>query len=240
MQEATIEYQKRVKTNKSSDKVSVNRVAKEFQVPRSTLQDRLNRKVSRNKAQEELMHLTITEEQELVHWITTLTQRGYAPRYRTVRELAEIIPNRRVCGVNDDDVHLVNYDEFGKDWVPRFMSRYPQLVHARRKCIEAARIKDVSVERLTKWFEDLKNVVEEYKIEPRNLYNMDESGFAIGDVEASERIINVNIRQRFQAKPGRQEWVTAVECNVLAFVSVQSMENGRRHWKILEDSGRLP
>jgi len=29
-------------------------------------------------------------------------------------------------------------------------------------------------------------------------------------------------------------------CNVLAFVSVQSMENGRRHWKILEDSGRLP
>ena len=69
---------------------------------------------------------------------------------------------------------------------------------------------------------------------------MDESGFAIGDVEASERIINVNIRQRFQAKPGRQEWVTAVECNVLAFVSVQSMENGRRHWKILEDSGRLP
>ena len=53
------------------------------------------------------------------------------------------------------------------------------------------------MEWLTKWFEDLKNVVEEYKIEPRNLYNMDESGFAIGDVEASERIINVNIRQRF-------------------------------------------
>src|SRR5579871_6009489 len=41
---------------------------------------------------------------------------------------------------------------------------------------------------------------------------MDESGFAIGDVEASQRIINTEIRQKFQAKPGRQEWVTAVEC----------------------------
>ena len=41
---------------------------------------------------------------------------------------------------------------------------------------------------------------------------MDESGFAIGDVEASQRIINATIRQQFQAKPGRQEWVTAVEC----------------------------
>ncbi len=41
---------------------------------------------------------------------------------------------------------------------------------------------------------------------------MDESGFAIGDIEASQRIINATIRQRFQAKPGRQEWVTAIEC----------------------------
>ena len=34
---------------------------------------------------------------------------------------------------------------------------------------------------------------------------MDESGFAIGDVEASQHIINAIIRQAFQAKPGRQE-----------------------------------
>ena len=97
----------------------------------------------------------------------------------------EIIRNRRVFSVNDDSIQLVNYEQFGKDWVARFMSRHPQLESARRKCIEAARIKDVSVERLTKWFEDLQSVIEEHNIEPGNLYNMDESGFAIGDVEAS-------------------------------------------------------
>ena len=41
--------------------------------------------------------------------------------------------------------------------------------------------------------------------------HMDKSGFAIGDIEASQRIINATIRQKFQAKPGSQEWVTAVE-----------------------------
>ena len=41
---------------------------------------------------------------------------------------------------------------------------------------------------------------------------MDESGFAIGNVKASQHIINSTIRQKFQAKPGRQEWVTTVEC----------------------------
>jgi hypothetical protein len=45
--------------------------------------------------------------------------------------------------VNNEDIQLVNYDEFGKDWVARFMSRHPQLESARRKCTEAARIKDV-------------------------------------------------------------------------------------------------
>lgn len=41
---------------------------------------------------------------------------------------------------------------------------------------------------------------------------MDESGFAIGEKEAGKVIINAEVRQKFQAKPGRQEWVTVVEC----------------------------
>ena len=100
------------------------------------------------------------------------------------RELAEIIRNQRVVGVNDDDIELVHYDSFRKDWVARFMSRYPQLASARRKLIEAAWIKGVSAEQLTKWFEDLQSIINEYNIEPGNMYNMDESGFAIGDIEA--------------------------------------------------------
>src|SRR5947207_2676966 len=185
LQEAIVEYKKRVQKQKSITKVSINRVTKDFNVLRQTLTDRLNGKLPRNKAHEELMNLTNLEEKELVHWITVLTQHGYAPRYSTVRELAEIIRNRRVFGINDDDVQLVNYEPFGKQWVPRFMSRYPQLQSARIKLIEAARVKDVSVERLTRWFDDLERVITEYEIQPENLYNMDESGFAIGDIEAS-------------------------------------------------------
>jgi Tc5 transposase DNA-binding domain/helix-turn-helix, Psq domain len=209
MQQAIAAYKKK---QKGSEKASVRAIAKEFEVPRSTLQDRLDGKLARNQAHKPLMHLTKVEETELVHWITTISQRGYAPRYHTIRELAEIIRDQRVLGVNDDDVQLVNYDSIGRNWVSRFLSRHPELKSARRKCIEAARIKDVSVERLIKWFEDLRRVVEGHNIESKNIYNMDESGFAIGDVEASQRIINATIRQQFQAKPGRQEWVTAVEC----------------------------
>jgi hypothetical protein len=70
----------------------------------------------------------------------------------------------------------------------------------------------VSPERLGRWFDDLETVISEFDIKPENMYNMDESGFAIGEKEAGRCIINTNIRQQFQAKPGRQEWVTVVEC----------------------------
>ena len=110
-----------------------------------------------------------------------------------------------MIGINNDDIQLVSYEEFSKDWVPRFMSHHSQLQGAWRKLIEVARIKNVSVERLTKWFEDLSKIIEEYNIELCNLYNMDENGFAIGDIEASLCIINAAIQQKFQVKPGCQE-----------------------------------
>ena len=41
---------------------------------------------------------------------------------------------------------------------------------------------------------------------------MDESGFAIGSTPGACIIIDSQIRSQFQARPGRQEWVTVIEC----------------------------
>ena len=64
---------------------------------------------------------------------------------------------------------------------------------------------------------------------------MDESGFAIGEKEAARCIINANIRQQFQAKPGRQEWVTVVECicangSVIPSLVIFKAKNVSKQW----------
>ena len=41
---------------------------------------------------------------------------------------------------------------------------------------------------------------------------MDESGFSIGVIKAGRVVINVQMHVKLQAHPGRQEWVTVVEC----------------------------
>src|SRR5271169_5832223 len=183
-----------------------------FDVRRSTLYDRVKYgKKPRNQAHEDDQNLTHAEEKELVRWITRLTISGYAPGYETLRRLAEIIRERRVK-TDGGEVQVKVYYKISKEWVPRFIQRHPELAGVRLRSIDTARIKAASPERLQSWFNELEKVLAEFNIKPENIYNMDESGFAIGEKEAGRVIINARIRQKFQAKPGRQEWVTVVEC----------------------------
>jgi DDE superfamily endonuclease/Tc5 transposase DNA-binding domain len=191
---------------------NVPSAAHDFHVPSQTLYDRLAGKPPRNQAHETEQLLSHAEEKELVKWITRLTITGYPPRYETLREMAEEIRKRRVKNINEDGLQLVEYDDIGKQWVQRFLCRHPELASVRPRSIDTARIKDTSPERLQRWFDDLEKVVTEYNIKPENMYNMDESGFAIGEKEAGRCVINAQVRQKFQAKPGRQEWVSVVEC----------------------------
>ena len=190
----------------------VDAAAAKFGVSRRTLYTRVTGTLPRSQAHEAEQILSHAEEKELVRWITRLTITGYAPRHLTLREMAEEVRKRRVKQINDPSIQLVTYAPIGLQWIPRFLSRHLELASVMTRRIDAPRIKDASPEGLRKWFEELDRVMEEFGIEWWNVYNMDESGFAIGDVEATKRVINANIRQQFQAKPGRQEWVTSVEC----------------------------
>ena len=122
-----------------------------FSVPRRTLYNRVNGNLKpRNQAHESDQNLTHAEEKELVQWITRLTLTGYAPRYETLRQLAEIIRERRIKKTDDGDCELQIkvYDPIGKDWVPRFIQRHPELASVRPRSIDSIRIKDTSPERL--------------------------------------------------------------------------------------------
>src|SRR5579859_7767266 len=91
------------------------------------------------------------------------------------------------------------------------MKRQKYLTTEKAVKIETVRT-EVTTEHLQEWFEDLKEVVQKYDILRENIYNMDETAFNIGDSEARRVVMDTNIQSRYQAQPGRQEWVTAIEC----------------------------
>ena len=186
---------------------------RDFDIPRQTFYDRVNGKLPRNLAHENTQLLSHAQEKELVRWITELTKTGYSPRHATVLEMAQIIRRKHDPVTLEQTLNSVSVEKIGSQWIQRFIRRHPELKTVRLRKMDLGRVKDTSYVRLAKWFEDFKLVKEKYNILPENIYNMDESGFAIGEVERSVSIINAEIRERLQkANPGRQEWVTSVEC----------------------------
>ena len=148
----------------------------------------------------------------MVSLITRFGASGHPLSHPQLREMAEEIRKRRLRNVNDESIQLVTYDPLGQQWVPRFLARHPQLKSVMGKCIELARVKESSPEVIKEWFNVLKQTMDEENISWENVYNADESGFGVGKKRATRVIVDVSLKEAYQAEPGRQEWVTVMEC----------------------------
>ena len=78
--------------------------------------------------------------------------------------------------------------------------------------IDTPRIKETSKEAVNKWFNDLTELIRENQIATENIYSMDETGFSIGSIQGAYVVVNKDLQTKYQVQPGRQEWVTVLEC----------------------------
>ena len=92
------------------------------------------------------------------------------------------------------------------------MHRHPQLATTISCAIEAAHLKEVTKEAIDKWFDHFSQAITERQILPENMYNMDESGFSIGNIKGAQVVVDTTLLTKYQAHPGRQEWATVIEC----------------------------
>ena len=167
---------------------------------------------SRAEAHENEQLLTRLEEEALVKWTSALTIAGYPARHHILREMAEEIRTQRVASVNTPgEAILVQYSPIGINWTARFLERHPQLVSIVSEQLDLARWKDPTREVLETWFDVFCSKTAPIPL--NNIYNMDETGFGIGTKQCSRVIVDYStLRTRYKAHPGRQEWVSVVEC----------------------------
>jgi hypothetical protein len=137
-----------------------------------------------------------------------------------VKEMAEIIRAKQ----EGFESEVPTISPLGKNWVGTFVRRHPELKTVVGKTIDKARIKGTTVAALQRWFDAFQGVVvNDEDVRYENVYNMDESGFSIGTINARRVIVNTQIGQRYQANPGRQEWVSVVECISMDGSSISPM-----------------
>ena len=108
----------------------------------------------------------------LVQWIRDLDSQGHAPTPAQVREMVQAI--RASSGIPEPIPPL------GHNWFTRFRQRNPEVSMVIGKTPDTARVQGTSRNALSEWFTRFYKIVTEHRIQPQNIYNIDETGLSIG------------------------------------------------------------
>jgi len=179
---------------KSGIYTSIRACAEDFGVARSTLQEQLQKPTTASLGQEHRQRLSFRQEKWLVNWILDEDNRAFPPSHARAREMAT-----RCLAQNGD------FQPLGKKWVDGFRRRNPEVTTLIGKRIDSARIEGAIPEKMTAYFERLKRVTDDLKIQTCNTYNMDETGTAIG-ASANTAVLGSSVKKTARVKaPGDRE-----------------------------------
>jgi len=216
----------------------IREAARLYDVPTSTLHARLHGRPDRSNLRANSTKLSETEENSLKEWIISMNRRGAAPRPSMVQDMADLLLSDR-----GDDVPAL---KTGKNWVSNFLRRNKTFKTKFIRKYNYQRAQCENRQLLRDWFIRFQETIAKYGILDEDIYNFDETGFAMG-VIATAKVVTMaeNLGKPVLLQPGNREWVTVIEAvnsagwavpPVIIFkgkVHIESWYNGLpRDWSI--------
>jgi hypothetical protein len=177
-------------------------IARRHSVDRNTL-SRNHRKVQSSRTTKRInqQKLNLQQEQELIQYIKTLTERHTPPTREMIQNFASTIAKEAVS----------------ESWVTRFINRHSiHLISQWTTGMDSNRHKADSEEKYRLYFSLLHCKIDQYHIEPRHTYNIDEKGFLIGILSRSKRVFSRRMWEKKEVRAslqdGNRAWITLLAC----------------------------
>jgi hypothetical protein len=144
-------------------------------------------------------------------WVSRLLKGGFPISLPLTLELAEEIRlNRYPLPLSSTLPPPIS-----RQWLDMFRQRHPELSTVYSRIIDASRIDGISYELANHYFKQLNDLFLKHHYPANAIYNMDESGFSLGSTGNNKIIVSQVTRnelRKFKKIPGRQEWITLIEC----------------------------
>lgn len=176
--------------------------------PETTLRDRQRGRKFSADIRANSHKLTENEEISLVQWILSMDgrgadDRGAAPRPSVVANMANLLLAKR----GETPIQTV-----GVNWTTSFIKRHPNLSSRYSKRYNYERAKNEDPKVIQAWFDLVQKTILQYGITPADIYNFDETGFAMGLTATAKVITRAEYYgRRALLQPGNREWVTVIE-----------------------------
>ena len=186
---------------RNGEYTSIRKCAYAFNIPHSTFSDRLTRATTRSRSHESQKILSTAEEEILLKSITRLSKLGCPITLSLTRDLAEEI---RLSYFRLSSTPT-SYPPISKRWIDRFRKRYPELKTIYSRALDASRFEGVNYPVINAFFEALTDLFLENSYPSDAIFNVDETGFALGTTLPSKVLIRGGDTRAFKKISGRQE-----------------------------------
>jgi hypothetical protein len=184
----------------SREFTSIRATAKAYNLPYATLYGRLKGASNAITSHASQQRLTPDQEDFLASWILEEDARGYPPSHARARDMAI-----RVLRMNGDHAPL------GRKWITTFLRRNQRVASVVGKKIEASRVRNASVTEISAFFDLFQRTCERLNISLNNVWNMDETGIALGVCSNSQVLASARKKKAYKATPENREWVSIIE-----------------------------
>jgi hypothetical protein len=136
----------------------------------------------------------------IVRYILDLDQRGFAPTYAAIRDMADKLLAARGAG------------QVGQKWPANFVRRTDSLKTHFNRAYDRQRALCEDPVLIRSWFELVEQTKAKYGICNEDVYNFDEAGFMMGKITTQLVVTGSERRGRPKAvQPGNREWVTVIQ-----------------------------
>ena len=185
--------------------LGLNEASRSYQVPRSTLRDRITGRVMHGKKSGPKPYLSSEEEKELVTFLKQAASIGYGKTKKEVLAMVQKTFN-------------------GEGWWSRFMSRNPKLSLRTADPLSKARADAVTQDKIDKYFKLLESTLEEHDLadKPHRIYNVDESGMPL-EHKQPKRIAERGMKKFYGRSSGNKAQITIVACASATGVALPPM-----------------
>ena len=181
---------------------SVRATAAAFRVSAKTLQRRLRGNGTHQSAQQHTRNLTATEETTLTKWILDLAERGHPVRFSHIEYMANQLLS----------AHRGVASKVGINWTQRFVNRNPAIRTQRYRKYDYERALSEDPKKINEWFDLVRNSIQKYGTPPCDIWNFDESGFAMGVLSSGMIVTGTDsVSKQSSVQAGNREWTTTID-----------------------------
>ena len=184
--------------------LSVRRAAIEYNVPRSTLHDRVSGRVVPGAVSGAPKYLTDDEEEEVVRFLIGCAEVGCAKSVREVRGLVGAIVARK---------HGLVEFVVSNGWWDRFRARHPQLTLRAGESLAYRGWVAINREVIDHYYDLLEETVRQNRFgeRPSLIFNCDESGFPLQH-RPGNRIAKRGMKHVYNVNSGNKTQITVLAC----------------------------